>query len=1068
MIFNTLKYQTNKRIKDSIHKNEEYNNIKWNPLEKNILLWSRHYKKYLVLQIILALLSVNSLILWKPYLKDSISIYIPNWQSVTQWQDTILSAQITIVAVIYPLVIGMVSVLIQGNHSKQHLFTIYREYSGFMFSGLSGIFLSGFIVLSFILKSVVTNSVYVTFSYVITVWFSYNLFLTGWFFKATTYNMLKKSELNALAFRYSIQLAYEIDLKDKIRTALLDYPLENGLLKNTKEAPFQFVSFIYESEDDDKKSITIKNRTQETLTDVNFWLLNLLIKLQNKIRTKKNNNKTEIWFRPTRSNSGSTKDLVLLDYFGAEFNNVIKPLLKIAFTYKKAKKNPEHNMDEMIFGFIGPALNAIKQGDSNELEQTIDELTKIHINFKNALINTNTRNNKDNNRWFEFERDSRGGQSYLHLFRRNYRKLTVELTNRANIEFSLYHELFRLHSELIINQKDLSDNELRHHLDDLIFIITSAFNKEIAPFELSSNSLKPQLKSILIEFIGIWERIAGPFNALQNYYDNNTLCLLYQSHLKKTAELIFSFIRINNEELILWGIDLLNNWHSNIFIELPEVNARVHWLTAAINHCNFSELHKAPKHDLLNGKEYNEHSAFNIAFNNAQIDIRIIMAAYILNSKNLNNSLAEKSITALLAMRTTHNKWNVTHQQHVIKNGGEILASRLRQFSFLKDERPYSSWIDEVRRSYEYAKNEERVSGRVYTKSYESTQHTEQLIVELAIYLSKTKWKIPDQIKKLLDSTYLKYPDKSKILSRLEEWLRIAQRISTSKLIQPSDIEHYKENFIESINEFIKHIKTQQTKELAQTPINKEKLDELSITAAQQIPKILKKYPLSLFATTDTKNKLHSRKTSFTELKRFPKESLTLYTDDNPTEDLKNDYVSGHILRDIQHEFLQKVLQLPQCQNHYVKTIAQVLEKIHDHSKSIKTPIAFIGRGEIRREFLYCNEINSEKKYPLKLNHAYNVDHNYTLENIPIYELNALSNDTCILISKESLQRLTIPEKQEDCANVEFIPSEQDPSIGELRINYTIKMEFKQESKIAVFKLKERIRRQANLSYSHT
>ncbi|GAA6167128.1 hypothetical protein NBRC116591_09380 [Sessilibacter corallicola] len=876
--------------------------------------------------------------------------------------------------------------------------------------------------------------------------------------------MLKKSELNALAFRYSILFAYEIDLKDKIRTALLGYPLENGLLQNTKEAPFQFVPFIYESEDDGKKSITIKNRTQKGLKNVNFWQLNLLIKLQNKIQTGKNDKKTEIWFHPSISNSDSTKDLVLLYYLGTEFSGVIKPLLKAAFTYKKTRKKPEHNIDEMIFGFIGPALDAIKQRDSNELEQTIDELTKIHIKFKNALMNTNTRYNEDNNRWFEFEGDSWGGQSYLHLFTRNYRKLAVEVINRTNIEFSLYHELFWLHSKLIINQKDLSINELRHHLDGLIFIITSAFNKEIAPFELSSNSLKPQLKSILIDFIGIWEQIAGPFNALQNYYDNNTLCLLYQSHLTKTTKLIFSFIHTNNEELILWGIDLLNNWHSNIFIE----PSRDYWLTAAINHCYFPELHKAQKHDLLNGEEYNEHSAFNIAFNNAQIDIRIITAAYILNSENISNSFAEKSITALLAMRTTHNKWNVTHQQHAIKNGGEILASRLRQLSFLKDDRPYSSWIEEVRHSYELATKEERVSGRVYARSDDSFQHTEQLIVELAIYLSKTKWKIPGQIKKLLDSTYLKYPDKSKILSRLEDWLRIAQEISTSKLIQPSDIEHYKENFIESINEFINHVKTQQTQELTQIPIDKDKLDELSTTAAQQIPKTLKKHPLSLFTTTNTENKLHSCKTSFTYIKDFPKERLTLHTDNNSTEVLKNHYVSEYILKDIQHDFLQKVLQLPQCQNYYAKTIAQVLEKIHDHSKSIKTPIAFIGRGEIRREFLYCNEINSEKKYPLKLNYACNVDHNYTLEKIPTYELNALPNDTCILISKELLQRLTIPEKQEDCANVEFIPSEQDPSIGELRINYTIKMEFKQESKIAVFKLKERIRRQASLSCSHT
>ncbi|HGZ2348388.1 TPA: hypothetical protein ACN029_004187, partial [Shigella boydii] len=47
------------------------------------------------------------------FIKNNLLHYFPFRHSLTEWQTTILSGQLTIIGIVYPLVIGLVSVLFQ-------------------------------------------------------------------------------------------------------------------------------------------------------------------------------------------------------------------------------------------------------------------------------------------------------------------------------------------------------------------------------------------------------------------------------------------------------------------------------------------------------------------------------------------------------------------------------------------------------------------------------------------------------------------------------------------------------------------------------------------------------------------------------------------------------------------------------------------------------------------------------------------------------------------------------------------------------------------------------------------
>ncbi len=124
-IFNTLQYHVDKNISESLYQNKVFLASKWNIAERNILIWANHYVIYTLCLFVLASGISYNLFLWKACIVDFFGGYFPHWKELTKWQDTFLAVQLTITAVVYPLIIGLVSVLFYTYPKSQDSYLIF-------------------------------------------------------------------------------------------------------------------------------------------------------------------------------------------------------------------------------------------------------------------------------------------------------------------------------------------------------------------------------------------------------------------------------------------------------------------------------------------------------------------------------------------------------------------------------------------------------------------------------------------------------------------------------------------------------------------------------------------------------------------------------------------------------------------------------------------------------------------------------------------------------------------------------------------------------------------------------
>ena len=191
-----LSYHVNKELKETLFKNEAYLDNRSSFLEASIISWSNSYKKYLFLLVALCFAISMNVYLWLKYFPAFTQATLdPNWLGI------LLTGQITIIGLIYPLVISLVSILFQDKAGKKVIFSLYQKFSGFMFAGLSGLSLAIVLASSLIFNQSLIPEFRLLLSMTLIFWFTFNLFLTVWFF-VKTLSILDENKKDEFIFRF--------------------------------------------------------------------------------------------------------------------------------------------------------------------------------------------------------------------------------------------------------------------------------------------------------------------------------------------------------------------------------------------------------------------------------------------------------------------------------------------------------------------------------------------------------------------------------------------------------------------------------------------------------------------------------------------------------------------------------------------------------------------------------------------------------------------------------------------------------------------------------------------------
>lgn len=1041
MIFETLSKRTNKELKESLFVNEVFLCNRWGILENTIIQLSTHYIKYIILLSIFAILMFFNLVFWQSMVKGYVLHFIPYWRNLLEWQGIFLSGQLTIIGVVYPLVIGLISILFQNKSSKKVIFPIYQKYSGFMFAGISGITLSGFLIVGYFLRASLDDTLYICFCLTSSMWLFLNLLLTAWFF-VKTFRMLDENSRDKIVFRYSINESCVVDVKERIKNVLLSRAVEYHLLKNPDQKILDVLTYDFFGEY--TRKITMEVNREKSVKNVKFWLINYALQLQIFILKWKKLQNCKIVINPNRT-SMTSKTYNLAEYDGFEINRLVKFLIQISFTYSKNVQHTKIGLTEVLNGFVGPAHDALKDGDTRGFSEARDNLVNWHVEISQALSFINDEGNQDN--WLLLSDNPNWlGINYLEEIQSEYIRLAREAVERIPENSSFYRDMLYLQNRVFARRENLLIKEIRSLIQGsyymwYLLVEWRSYNSESSDIRVSN-----KYEDILYDFVGAWEYWLNNIEPKSKRKgDLNYAYYAFTIHLEFTASTVISALRFNNYEASGWGIDMLNNWVNN-FSRSDYWDEDYNWHSVLINHCLLPLSSDSPIwQEILNDHEYNHNAAYELAFINAQLDLRVITACYLLlKTDDEQQELLAHYVRTLLLGELVHPTGSIGRPLPNISNPGDLLIAFIRQRDYCHGNREsYGAWLSSILVSFGRINEERRVSGRIYSGwGARNIQGIYKAFVEIGIFLSDRRWTLPHKLNDALNTNIFRHMDKDIIISDLRDWIRIAKEDNELILVNHEQQQEKRNTFIESLEDIIQSIEEAQNQTIINAPIDQDRLKRLCVACSNiflysnPIP-----FPLTLFNIINRDADLDESFSFRIIINDYKKEHIAEGLEINRVSN--EEYFVNCISNDLKLNVMSNLFNSSFLKTYNYSQINNILSAIRNMSESIDFPVLFVGNDILSRT-LHRSIYDNNKSQTFEISHqdGFGDDYICHIGHCEVYRLRFSDVDFNILTSRNLFDTLNFRKLEDNrYVEAEFEQDENNETIGKLNLRYWMKVD---------------------------
>lgn len=1065
-LLNSLKYHVNKNIDDTLYQNKAFLSSRWNLLEFNILRWSQRHSYYVFLTFLLAILLVANLLLWKEELTPFAIKYFPHWEKLIDWQGGFLAGQLTIIGVVYPLVIGLIGVLFQNKSAKKTLFPIYQMYSGFMFAGLSGLFLSIFIISGYFLSASMEPSTYLAICITTALWLMLNVLLTSWFF-TTTFLMLDETKRDRLVVRFTIHELCEIDIKRRIQELLLINATQNNILTNPGEEILKVST--YKFSDDKYNEITILSADPIHVTNVYFTMINMVIIYQvkkikalrwlnyqdwgDKLVSKKGftwlrvdfDAKPEFVLQPIWNRRNET-GLVVARYAGFELGWLSKALIRNSFRTKENEEDYDKSLTSMMLGFVGSANDATREKNISEFKYALDNIVKWHIEIATALSFLNDSKEEDN--WLLLPTASFFSRNYLDEILTEYYKIAksaVELIPE-NIEF--FDEVIYLHKRLFSGRNNLVKREGISLIQGSYFTWSLLMEWRSYSSTSSDMRLANKYEDVLFDFVGSWESWLDYIEPKSERLDGIIDSLpLFLSHLEFTAHTAISALRYNNVQAAGWGVDMLNNWYDKISVRDYEHGLdHYRWRSELMTH---NMLLKSSDDKLwttvLNGHEFNLQSAFNISFENAAFDLRVITACYMLLKPNLNdNNQIKQYIGALLSNTAIHPTGSIGRSTKSVSSASDIVGAYIRHRDYPNyGSGGYGAWISGVLESFGRINEKRRVSGRIYSGWGRSdVQSMNTAYVEISVSFSNNQWQLTPEWMDTIFSDAFRHQDQQSLVRDLQEWLRLVDEIKEPFYVSKEDFDNNLDNFKTSIQKVIDDINQRQNDLITSAEIDEERLKKLALVCSEVFmgESQSSEFPINLFHSISFNGSPVEENLHQLNINGYQKENIAKNIEVNRAIN-ESDWLKECTKSNIKSDILKKILRYKNSDSKIYNNAENNIFDICKLSNDIEKPVLFSGNSELNRLFReaqYKPEIAN--KFGISFIDGFGKNYLCNLGDTIVFSIHFSDVDFCLLTTQELFESVEFGKvKENQFTKIDYVPSEGE-NIGQLSISYWLKV----------------------------
>lgn len=825
-------------LKRNLKGNSVYKKHHWSLLESAQAYCSTHYLKAMLLLWVTAVSSVIVAEYFRPEFHSFATSYLKGVTELPTWMSNLLGGQLTMIGIVFPLVVGLISVLFQKKSSRIHIQSAYQLHSGYMFAGLSGLSLAAFIVIGGLFSS--DGDKYRTTAFAITalIWMLFNIVLSIWFF-ISSLNILDDKKRDRLMIKYfQAEIVENFILHSQINS-WLQYP-GNYIDKNNING-IEILRW-YDPDEDNMKLLPYHLGEGKDVIDIRIWLLKFLLRF---LRPA-NNSESKMILLPSL---GRKQDTITL----LASTDVIFPcwwtfLFKRCFIsgFKKNWKEYRH----ITRDFYGEAYDALEDRNISTFISATDRLVDTYTTLKKSFQYANGNyidECSDTGFMVTFSQSfHRDFYSFSHVTVKSLETTEEYFRNVLTIPFSVYRSA---------DSRQLGD--FQQYIQSLFYVWHALIDWKTGYGEYLTVGQELRHRELVINFIGEWESWymwRHIHNRNRERSDSDSACLL--SHLFYTAQTVITAVMKDDRFASEHSSDMLLLWfgRNNFDKHIDEYRWHSFFITP-----DLTQTPEGPDWQaVLRGNEYSENKMLYTAFYNALTDVRLLTASYIISHIRQKKNVPLKNVVKrLLNSKLVYPTGAHDRMTPPFKSVTDIIDSIIRlEYRNNDHENGWYEALSGLIKNFSAFNETETITGRIYMGTYEDVGNLYSSYADIAFYLSAQPQSVSRRVQDALNDNLFTYYRKEQIIKQLQGMKRREDNTSDGYLMSEIDFKAKIISFNKTLDAYILAFSQSQHDELLNAEIDTELLKNTDLTLTNKLPEMLAQDALlSLFSYNNSESK---------------------------------------------------------------------------------------------------------------------------------------------------------------------------------------------------------------------
>ena len=845
-ILDSISYQTHKFIRDNIHVNQSYMTLKWNSFEKILVSGSKHYVNAILMLISFFAAIFIVMVAGKSYIKPVVAELFPEWKSLLDAQINLLGGQLTIIGIVYPMVVGLVSVIFQRKSTRKIVHAAYQTYSGFMLAGLSGLCLSGFMLCGLLLRTFVGNYNYGIICGISIIWMILNISLSVWFF-VQSLSVLDDEKRERMVLRYLTADILSAYVKEKLQVIFLGNPVKRKIINKNRYSNLTFVDYSF---DEEYTVILSESSTEEVTKDIYLRPLNTilwLINLHGRLKKKQ----IEIALYSRVENRTEFATLPLFKVKNIDPDHFLVKLLTHCFRTGLTTER-QVDTDKIIKGLMGDASDALASVDINAFDEAVEGFCRDLATFTDAF---SFKSDEQADNLLLLPGDLFWERSFTEKFYTELYQLFRLGVIRIDVSDRFYSKCMSVPRIMCYRRESMTFKEIQLALRYTFYSWEILVRWGQANTERLDLTQRQSYESLLREFVEIWEDWTDSFKyVIKKTGEEEFYGEALKAHLFTLPDIVVCAVLAGESSSVDWAVDLMNRWFHTARNSADTYGTGLYsWQEFMVTQATLEGI-MVFRPEITPAKEIVEIPALtDIFYKNTLTDLRLLTTAFIISKPEaIQNTQCQFAVSTLLDGSLVENTGGFERLSESMRNSSDIIDVFIRLLTWDKSEREDSIYSPaNVIRNLSTSHGKNMLSGRTYMgRRLSGVGDLIPQIAQLAVLRGEHKSAVSQKMKAIVESNTFPYQTLRNIVSNLSSLHNAINKLTSAAFVAEDVFNERRQKVSELIQEYLDLFTNTIQQGIIQSPVSKTILHKLDKSVSELFSQKIKEvFPFTLFSS---------------------------------------------------------------------------------------------------------------------------------------------------------------------------------------------------------------------------